>query len=68
MLHGDGAKATSDDVIELEPAGTGTRITYVADLRLKGVLRVAEPFLGGTIATMGRNALTGLKAVLDRPA
>jgi len=68
VLHGDGAKAISDDVIELEPAGAGTRITYVADLRLKGVLRVAEPFLGGTIRTMGAKALAGLKTALDRPA
>jgi carbon monoxide dehydrogenase subunit G len=69
VLHGEGEKATSDDVISFEPAlGGGTRITYEADLRLKGMLRVAEPFLGGTIRTMGEKALAGLREALSRPA
>jgi carbon monoxide dehydrogenase subunit G len=66
VLHGEGDKATSDDDITFEPtADGGTRITYDADLRLKGVLRLAEPFLAGAIRTMGAKALAGLKAVLD---
>lgn len=69
VLHGEGAKATSDDVISFEPtAAGGTRITYEAELRLKGVLRLAEPFLGGTIRTMGEKALAGLREALSRPA
>lgn len=68
VLSGEGGRATSVDEITFEPAGTGTRITYEADLRLKGVFRVAEPFLGGTTAEMGRKALAGLKAALDEPA
>ena len=68
VLHGEGDRATSDDVITFEPVGDGTRITYEAELKLKGVLRVAEPFLGGTIETMGRKALSGLEAKLSEPA
>ncbi|MGL6280243.1 MAG: SRPBCC family protein [Gaiella sp.] len=69
VLHGEGEKATSEDDIGFEalPSG-GTRITYEADLRLKGVLRLAEPFLGGAIREMGGKALAGLKTTLDRPA
>lgn len=66
VLHGEGDKATSDDVITFEAAGGGTRITYEAELRLKGVLRLAEPFLGGAIETMGRKALAGLEERLSR--
>lgn len=68
VLSGEGDRATSVDEITFEPAGAGTRITYEADLRLKGLLRVAEPFLGGTTSEMGRKALAGLEAALDRPA
>jgi hypothetical protein len=63
-LHGEGDKATSDDTIVFEPTGSGTRITYTAELGLKGIWRVAEPFLGGTFAEAGRKALAGLQAEL----
>jgi hypothetical protein len=68
VIRGEGDKATSDDTILFEPAGTGTRVTYEADLRMKGAWRLAEPFLGGTFAEMGRKALAGLKRELDRQA
>lgn len=68
VLHGEGEKATSDDDIAFEALPDGrTRITYDAELRLKGMLRVAEPFVGGAIRTMGAKALAGLKATLDAP-
>jgi carbon monoxide dehydrogenase subunit G len=65
VLDGVGDKATSKDTIVFEPAdGGGARISYSADLRLKGLLRVAEPFLGGTFRTMARDAMNGLKTKL----
>ena len=65
-LHGEGEKAMSDDVMTISPSAIGTRIAYEADIRLKGVLRVAEPFLGGTMKKMGDAALDGLRARLSR--
>ena len=66
VLDGVGDKATSLDTIAFEAAGDGgTRITYSADFKLKGPLRVAEPFLGGTFKTLARKALAGLAAKLD---
>ena len=66
VLDGVGEKATSVDTIAFEAAGDGgTRITYTADFKLKGVLRVAEPFLGGTFKSLARKALAGLEAKLD---
>ena len=65
VLDGVGEKATSLDTIVFEPAADGgTRITYSADFKLKGVLRVVEPFLGGTFRTLARKALDGLAAKL----
>ena len=61
VLDGVGERATSVDTIVFEPVGDdGTRITYSADFKLKGALRVAEPFLGRTFRTLAGNALEGL--------
>ena len=65
VLDGVGEKATSVDTIAFEATdGGGTRITYSADFKLKGVLRVAEPFLGGTFRRLARHALAGLEVKL----
>jgi hypothetical protein len=66
-LHGEGEKALSDDVISVTALEGGTRVAYEADLRLKGVYRVAEPFLHSTFERMGDAALDGLAARLAGP-
>lgn len=64
-LDGEGEKAKSDDVITVAGGdGDRTRIGYRAEIRLKGVLRVAEPFLRSTFARLGDDALEGLQATL----
>jgi len=65
-LHGEGEKAMSDDVMTISGSGSGTRIVYEADIRLKGMFRVAEPFLGSTFRRMGDDALDGLRARLSQ--
>ena len=65
VLDGVGEKATSLDTIAFAPTATGgTQITYSADFKLKGVLRVAKPFLGGTFKTLAKKALAGLAVKL----
>ena len=65
VLDGVGEKATSLDTIAFAPTATGgTQITYSADFKLKGVLRVAEPFLGSTFKTLAKKALAGLAVKL----
>jgi carbon monoxide dehydrogenase subunit G len=66
-LRGEGEKARSDDVIEVSARPNGTRVIYEADPRLKGIYRIAEPFLGSTFRRMGDDALDGLAARLRRP-
>ncbi len=65
-LRGEGAKALSDDTITVEARNGRTCVTYEADLRLTGVYRMAEHFLGPTFTRMGDDALAGLKTQLDR--
>lgn len=67
-LAGESAQATSVDAIEVEPDGSGSRVHYSAEIKLKGLRRVAEPFLRGTLEETGREALAGLKRTLDAPA
>lgn len=63
-LRGEGENALSDDVITVAAGGSGTRVGYQAELRLKGVYRLAEPFLRTTFRRMGDDALDGLAARL----
>jgi len=65
VLAGDGERAASVDEIAVEPAGDGTRITYIADFHLKGIFRPAGPLLAPVMNRMGDDALAGLKSVLD---
>lgn len=66
-LHGEGKSAVADDVMEFEATdGGGTRVTYTADIRLKGLLRVAEPLLAGAFKKLGDEAEQGLNEALGR--
>ena len=56
------------DEIVVEPAGDGARIAYTAEIKLKGVRRIAEPLLKPMLAKTADEALAGLKSTLDRPA
>ena len=54
--------------LRLERLATGTRLDYTADIRLGGILRLVEPFLGGAFANIGRNAADGMKRTLEAQA
>lgn len=66
---GDGKNFNGTDTISFAPneAG-GTRVTYVADLGLKGVAALVLPFIRGRLDAMSDDAVAGLKAALDRLA
>lgn len=63
VLEGDGPRITAKDTIEFEatPDG-GTRIDYEADLRLRGLAKVAAPLLKGAFDELGREALAGMRS------
>jgi len=56
---------TSIDRITVEPDGTGSVVTYDADLRLNGVLRLGDPGLRLMFGHIGDRAAAGLRRVLD---
>ena len=56
---------TSIDRITVKPDGTGSLVTYDADLRLNGVLRVGDPGLRLMFGVIGDRAAAGLRRVLD---
>ena len=65
---GENASVVSHDRITFAATGTRTRVSYAADLRLKGLLRLADPLLALAFRRVGDRALAGLREVLARPA
>ena len=58
----------SVDVITVEPHEDGCTVTYDADLRLRGVLRLGDPFLALGFGRIGDRAAAGLRTALDGSA
>lgn len=63
-FRGESSTVISLDRITFEPSDGGTRITYDADLALKGPLKLADPLLGLAFNRVGDRALTGLRNTL----
>ena len=71
VLVGSGAGVDAVDDIRFERVDDRTVIDYTADIRLGGLLRFVQPFLGGTFRRIGRDAAAGMDETLgdlaDRP-
>jgi carbon monoxide dehydrogenase subunit G len=63
-LLGENASVISRDRITLESTTAGARVTWDADLALRGVLRIADPLLGLAFKRVGDRALAGLRRTL----
>jgi carbon monoxide dehydrogenase subunit G len=68
VLAGEGASVSAVDEIRFEPAGSGTRIDYTADIHLGGWMRLVEPFVGGAFEKIARDVLGGMQRALDERA
>jgi hypothetical protein len=64
---GENPTVVSRDRITFEAIETGTRITYDADLKLKGPLRILDPLLSPVFNRIGDRALVGLSRTLGPP-
>jgi carbon monoxide dehydrogenase subunit G len=60
-FRGENSTVVSLDRITFEPSDGGTRITYDADLALKGPFKVADSLLGLAFKRVGDRALAGLR-------
>jgi hypothetical protein len=65
-FFGENANVVSCDRITFEETEFGTRITYDANLHLKGPIRLADPLLAIAFRRVGDRALRGLKRRLAR--
>ena len=68
VLRAESSTVVSLDTITFEASATGSVVTYDADLRLKGVLRLFDPLLAVAFRRIGDNARDGLRTVLQAPA
>lgn len=70
VLAGEGSNVTAVDEIRFAPRadGSGTRIEYIADIRLGGWMRLLAPFAGGAFRTLADNAVRGMRAALEARA
>jgi carbon monoxide dehydrogenase subunit G len=64
VLVGSGSNVEAVDDIRFAPGATGTVIDYTADIHLGGLLRFAQPFLGGSFARIARDAADGMERTL----
>lgn len=68
ILAGEGSGVSAVDDISFAPSASGTTIDYVADIRLKGVLRLLAPFASGSFRRIADNARAGMQRTLDARA
>ena len=64
VLLAETPTVVSEDTITFADADGGTEITYHANLRLKGLMRFADPLLGLLFRRLGDNAVAGLRREL----
>ena len=63
-FRGENSSVVSLDRITFEPSDGGTRITYDADLALKGPFKLADPLLGLAFKRVGDRALAGMRKTI----
>ena len=63
-FRGENSSVVSLDRITFDPSDGGTRITYDADLALKGPFRLAGPLLAFAFKRVGDRALAGMRRTL----
>jgi hypothetical protein len=68
VLAGRGSGVRAVDDISFSATPSGTRIDYVADIRLQGLLRMLAPFAGGAFRRIADNARSGMQRALDELA
>jgi dehydrogenase/reductase SDR family member 12 len=61
VLEGKGNLIAAVDTITFEPNGSGTVVTYQADLRLTGIARLMQPLMKSRFESIGTAAGNGLR-------
>ncbi len=64
QLQGENRTIHATDTISFESTPGGTRITYDAHFRFKGLAKLAQPFLGRAFQRLGDAAQAGMQNAL----
>lgn len=67
-LRGENKSVISVDTIQVSPSGTGSKVEYTAEFQLRGLLKVAEPFVRPAFNSLAGPAMDGMKKALDAQA
>ena len=65
VLVGVNDTATSTDIIEVEPDGQGSRITYTSDVEMHGIAKLATPLVKIVFAKLGNETEDQMSEVLN---
>ncbi len=65
QLRGENKTVISVDTISVRPAATGSEITYHAEFTLKGLVKLATPFVAPLFEKLADPAAKGIKDRLD---
>ena len=65
-LRGENSSVVAHDKMEIEPNGTGSRVTYTADFAFSGVAKVVAPLLAPALKKLGDEAGEGLQQALAK--
>lgn len=65
-IRGENETVTSQDDVTMVADGSGTVVTYRADLTLKGAAKVATPVVSPALGRLGDDAERSLQDVLGR--
>ena len=68
VLVGSGSGIEAVDEIRFEREGAETIVDYTADIQLTGLLRLVQPFLGGTFRKIAQDAADGIERTLSARA
>lgn len=66
VLEGTNKTVDATDRMEIAPHGTGSKVTYSANFKFKGIVKLAVPFLGGAFKKLGDEAEEGLRDALAK--
>jgi carbon monoxide dehydrogenase subunit G len=68
VLRGENSTTLSIDEIVVDPEGKGCRVSYDANLTLKGSLRLADPLLALVFRRIANRAIDGLRKAVGAHA
>jgi carbon monoxide dehydrogenase subunit G len=66
VLVGENKQATSVDTIEVKPDGTGSMITYTAELTMHGAAKLATPVMKLIFEKLGNDTENDMVEALNR--